>query len=206
MITQNLKKVLDYCQAQGYFLSTMPGTFNILYLEGVDPDLTLNSDRFDQWNDLRLVLDHNFNVVHSAEATTEPGKESTFSKQSAKLGGVARIAFGQHTAWKMGYHKRELSHPALVQVAPIPVHRDYNRDGIRPGDPITMDVVGLNQHGTHRRYKGSNVGDWSAGCLVGRDWMKHIDFIDLLRTDTRYKQNQDYVFSSIILPGNKVLG
>lgn len=45
--------------------------------------------------------------------------------------GTAIIAYGFHKSkWQLGFHKQRPDHPALVQVKPILVYRDANKDGI----------------------------------------------------------------------------
>lgn len=175
-------KVLAYMQMKGYRIDTDPGHVNIVYIEGINPDFTLNSDTADGWNDLSIIITFDAEkipkVAFSAVCTTEPGKAATFDSAARRLGGVARIALGQHTAWRVGFHKQSRlldTHPALVQCAPVPVHRDSNRDGLRIGDPVGY-AQGLNQHGTSPVYRGGAVGRWSAGCLVRQWWADHLRY------------------------------
>lgn len=200
--------IIEYMTAKGYMIDIHPSEKNIVYIEGMNPDFTLNSDAFDAWNDLSLIFEYNAEgipeIIFSAICTTEPGRAATLSKEARALGGVARIAFGQFTAWRMGFHKRARlldTHPALVQCAPIPVHRDLNRDGKRTNDPIGI-ASGLNHHSTNPNYNGGIVGKYSAGCLVRKFWKDHMLFIDLLKTDPRYVNDAMFVFTSTIIAGD----
>lgn len=188
-----------------------PGELNIVYMEGSNPDSTLNDDVFDGWNDVRLVFSINSDQMpvmqHKAVATTEPGRAGTFSAPAAARGGVARIAFGQYTAWRMGHHnisKNGLHHPALVQdkKCPLPVHRDKNRDGKRTGDNVHLGVFGINQHSTRPGWRGTTVGTWSEGCLVSINWEEHLKFIALLKTDPRYMADNNFLFTTTIIAGD----
>lgn len=201
-------KLITYLTQKGYTVDTAPGHYNIIYLEGLNPDFTPNSDEADGWNDLCVIIDHDETntpkIIFSAVCTTEPGKTATFDSAASKLGGVARIAFGQYTAWRVGYHRQARlfdAHPALVQCAPLPVHRDSNRDGKRTGDPIGW-AHGLNQHGTSAVYRGGSVGKWSAGCLVRKNWVEHLRFMEIIRSDARYISNKRHIFSTTIIAGN----
>ncbi len=206
----NASDILAYMRAKGYEVLTSPGHFNIVYVEGMNPDGTLNSDKLDGWNDLRLVIDHTadgepfLKINHIA--TTEPGAAATFSPEAAKRGGVARIAFGQYTAWRLGYHKQAQNgkhHPALVQCRPVAVHRDKNRDGKRTGDKVHVGMFGINQHSTRPGMAGDLVGKFSEGCLVGRMWTEHVEqFIPLLKTDPRFVADPDFVFTSTVIAGD----
>lgn len=204
-------RILDYMRQHKYNVSTTVGEINIVYLEGINPDFSENADALDGWNDLSLLISHLADgtpvLLHSAVCTTEPGKAATFSSAARRLGGVARIKFGQHTAWRMGYHqfaKRNKQHPALVQCAAIPVHRDSNRDGKRTGDLVNYGY-GINQHSTFPGYTGSKIGNWSAGCLVRRWWVDHLAWIGILQQDARYLKNKKFVFSSTIIAGDDFL-
>lgn len=209
MTNQKLaEKIVAYMGIKGYEVDTDPGHVNIVYLEGANPDATLNSDAADGWNDLSLIITFDAEkipkIAFSAVCTTEPGKAATFDSAARRLGGVARIALGQYTAWRVGFHKQSRlldTHPALVQCAPVPVHRDSNRDGLRIGDPVGY-AHGINQHGTAPSYRGGSVGRWSAGCLVRQWWADHLRFMEIVRSDPRYQSNARHVFSTTIIAGD----
>lgn len=204
------KRLLRYMRAKGYEIFTRPGELNIVYVEGMNPEGTQNVDAMDVWNDLRCVVDFvddEPRLLIAHVATTEPGRAATFSTVAKSRGGVARIAFGQYAAWRMAFHnvrKNGKNHPALVQVMPLPVHRDKNRDMKRTGDNIHIGYFGINQHSTRPGYISGNVGTWSEGCLVGMLWDRHLEFIRLCRTDPRFVADPDFIFTSSVLPGNEV--
>ena len=205
--------IVKYMTDNGQIVFKGQDELNIVYLEGIDFDFKLNKDEFNKWNDLRLVfkyVDGCPELLFRQVCTTEPGKMSTFSLDARKRKGVARIAFGQYTAWKMGFHKQSTNaknHPALVQCNPIPIYRDLNMDGKRIGDIIYTGLFGINQHGTKIGYHDeikSTVENWSEGCLVGKDWSKHIEFINLLKTDSRYVKDNNFIFSTSIIPADEL--
>jgi hypothetical protein len=201
-------KIVAYYDQKGYTYSKEKDHYNIFYVEGMNLDFTLNKDRMDEWNDLRGVFAFNPDgvayIVFLAVCTTEPGYQATMSKEAKKVFGVARIKFGQYTAWRQGFHKKARSltpHPALVQFGQIPVHRDFNRDGLRTGDAVSQGY-GINQHGTTPGYIGGKISNWSAGCLVGQWWPQHIQFINLLKMDARYISNKRFVYTTAIIAGD----
>jgi len=205
--------IVKYMTDNGQIVFKGQDELNIVYLEGIDFDFKLNKDEFNKWNDLRLVFKYVNDcpeLLFRQVCTTEPGKMSTFSLDARKRKGVARIAFGQYTAWKMGFHKQSTNaknHPALVQCNPIPVYRDLNMDGKRIGDIIHTGLFGINQHGTKIGYHDeikSTVENWSEGCLVGKDWNKHIEFINLLKTDSRYVKDNNFIFTTSIIPADEL--
>jgi hypothetical protein len=190
-----------YFRHKGWIWFGEPGHLNVLYFE----DSTINfepvNEELDAWNDIRAVFDAEGNCIFKQIATTEPGLIATNSKKSAALGGVFRIAIGQHLSkWAIGWHNSAgFNHAALVQRGSILGYRDKNRDGKRIGDPVSF-ATGVNQHSTALKFKGSQVGNFSAGCLVGKEWAKHIEFMQVLQQDARFIADKStFLFSSTII-------
>jgi len=180
-------KIVRYMMSRNDVLSIGEGTVNVVYLEGANIDGAPNDDRAGRWNDMSYLLAFRNNkwVISFAHiATTEPGVEPTRSLQAKQRGGVARIALGQQFFSAVGFHKGDPKHPALVQVAPVKVHRDWNQDGFRTGDPIT-GAGGINDHGTRPGYTGSTVGFFSEGCRVRWSWDAHLEFMRQIHADPR---------------------
>lgn len=203
-------RIVAHMKQNNMIVHDTPGHLNIVYLEGVSTDLTLNDNAIDVWNDLSLLIDHTSEgvprIVFSAAATTDPGRASTISTHAARLGGVARITLGQHFAWRMGYHRfarSQRQHPALVQCSTVLAHRDANKDGKRLGDAISK-AYGINQHSTNPHYKDGLVGFHSAGCLVRKLWADHLQFIKMLAKDPR-QRNTKFVWGTTILEGASIL-
>jgi peptidoglycan hydrolase-like protein with peptidoglycan-binding domain len=192
-------RIIKYMKAQGWFISVGQGRYNIVYVEGANADGFPNSDAMNQWNDRRLVIEVTYKtprIIGTWAATTEPGRFYTLNPMAP--GGAFRIAFGQYKAWQVGWHK---DHEALVQVQPVPGHRDLNKDGIRTGDKVTEGLYGINQHWG---YDLPEVGRASAGCLVGQSKQGHRDFMALIKKDVRYQVDSKYTFMSTIIPGDKL--
>ena len=198
-----IKKILTYCNDKNYTLSTQPGEINIIYIEGLNSDGSLNSDSPNYFNDIRLVL--RFQEPYIAgiwQASTEPGSYYTSNPMNSK--GAARIKFGQYVAWRVGTHGNSEPHEALIQVEPVTVHRDFNKDFKRTGDKLDTGLFGINQHWGYDQVF-NNIGRASAGCLVGRTRDGHREFMKLIKSDIRYKQDSDYVFDTIIIAGDDLL-
>jgi hypothetical protein len=202
--------ITDYMTAQGWQVDTAPGEMNIVYIEGMHPNLTLNDNILDQWNDLSLIIEHDHlgvpDIIFCAVATTEPGRASMLSQAAYRLGGVARIGFGQQRAWRTGFHRAARypgQHPALVQAGTVFVYRDKNRDGKRDGDPISR-AHGINQHSTSPAYKGGPVGFHSAGCLVRKYWDDHLRFMSLVMQDERHVLDKKFVFRTTVIDGKDI--
>lgn len=201
-------RIVRSMQAAGHWICRHPDCVNIVYMEGMDPDGTPNTDAPNAFNDLRVVLRVNRagnpEIVESWEATSEPGKYYTLIEKLDPRG-AARIAFGQYKSWSVGTHMagRPSAHEALVQTAPIRVHRDLNQDFERTGDQVFEGLFGVNQHWGFNLTR-SDVGRASAGCLVGRTTAGHRAFMALCKSDPRYAANNSYRFLTAVLPAGDV--
>jgi hypothetical protein len=195
-------RIVRRMQALGLKLFTASGELNIIYLEGVNLDGTPNSDILDEWNDLRVVLrfvEGKPEIVDKWIATSEVGSYYTFSPMNRE--GAARIKIdSQFKAWKVGLHGSR-PYEALVQVAPVSVCRDLNKDGKRTGDKVHTGLYGINQH---HGYNAPKVGRNSAGCLVGKSIVGHQQFMTLVKTDVRYQADRGYIFWTAVLDGSKL--
>jgi len=192
---------------KGWWITRHPECINIVYVEGLNPDGTPNEDAPNIFNDLRLLLrvnrSGNPEVVGCWEATSEPGTYYTKIKKEDPRG-AARIAFGQYKSWSVGMHPRnkpEVAHEALVQVGDITVHRDLNEDFKREGDAAFTGLFGINQHWGYDMPR-NNIGNASAGCLVGRTKSGHREFMALIQADPRYIANRGFRFMTAVMPAS----
>lgn len=198
------KRLLRYMGQQGYWIARSPNMYNIVYVEGMNEDGSLNEDRFNEWNDRRMVIQIGPGGVPALlvndQATTEPGL--FYTKNPLNPQGAARIAFGQYKAWVDGLHQGW--QPALVQRENLKVHRDLNQDGKRSAnDPIDIGkTFGINQHSTSPNKTPDLVGPYSAGCLVGRRYSWHQAFLRTVKKDVRYQMNKGYLFMSTVIAGD----
>jgi len=193
-------RLVAYMQSKNYVLFTGEKEVNIIYLEGADTDGKPNADALNVWNDRRIVLLFKCDrpvIVLNVTATTEPGRHFTNNPMNPL--GAARIQFNQFAAWRMGWHKN--GHEALVQAAPVVVHRDFNKDGARTNDRLDAGIFHINQH-----HGGDSplqdIGRWSAGCLVGQKVKEHASFIALCKQDPKYIKNRGFLFYTAVLPGD----
>ncbi|WP_285295738.1 peptidoglycan-binding domain-containing protein [Aureimonas altamirensis] len=203
-------KVISAMKTEGHFISRHPDAKNIVYLEGASRDGRPNDDTPNQFNDLRIVFSvgegGTIDVEGSVwDGTTEPGRYWTLNPMNPL--GAARIAFGQYKAWCVGTHHPNAAsaHQALVQIEPISVYRDRNKDFKRPGDMVDTGLFAINQHWGYDAPQ-DDLGRTSAGCLVGRTRDGHRKFMSLVKTDPRYIASRSYRFMTTVLPGDRVLG
>jgi len=195
--------IIAYCEEKGYKIDRGVGEKNIIYVEGMYPNGQLNDDAFNAWNDTRLVIEFKNGspeIIGAWEATTEPGQYYTM--QPMNLAGVARLAFGQYQSWQVGTHGQSDPHEALIQTGgSVTVYRDLNQDGARTGDRMDTGYFGINQHWGGDSPE-SDIGAWSAGCLVGRTRDGHREFMELCKQDPRYMSNRGFVFQATVIPGD----
>jgi len=200
-------RIVSYMRLHAYEIYDEPGEVNIVYIEGMNTDGTLNDDRKNVFNDLRLTFEFKDDVPIITgiwDATTEPG--IYWTERPMNPGGAARIAFGQYQAWQVGIHLKgkPSGHEALVQTGgEVSVHRDLNKDYVRTGDKIDTGFFGINQHWGYDLPK-ADLGSSSAGCLVGRTKNGHQKFMALIKADPRYLANKSFIFTSTILPGDEI--
>jgi hypothetical protein len=197
-------KIIEWMVERNLSVFAEQGTYNIIYIEGVNLDGTQNNDAPNEFNDVRLVLAFENDepiILGIWEGTTEPGIRYTNKPMNPK--GAARIGFGQYEAWQVGTHGNSEPHEALVQVKDVLVFRDANRDFMRPGDKKESGLFGINQHWGYDLPK-TNIGLASAGCLVGRTRAGHREFMRLIKRDKRYQANTKFVFTTTVIPGNEL--
>jgi|GEM_PF-6065264 len=213
-------RIVKYMLNQNYVVATGNKEFNIVYVEGMNANGTLNNDEPNEFNDLRLVIEFVSGVpkiVDSWEATTEPGTHYTHNPMDQVKNAAARIKFGQYKAWRIAQHGIAAPHRALVQVEPISVYRDLNRDFSRAGDFVDTGIFAINQHWGYD-FPRNDVNIAGAGCLVGRTTDGHVEFLNIIEQDRRYlatpiraaifpgdPSERTYVFYTTIIPGDELL-
>lgn len=103
-------------------------------------------------------------TMYRLNITTEPGRY--WLNNPGRVEGTAVLARGQHLyCWAMGFHKGE--YPALVQVGPMTVYRDNDKDDIAEEQGIKQKgIFGINLHRSNPNTQSINVEKWSAGCQV----------------------------------------
>jgi peptidoglycan hydrolase-like protein with peptidoglycan-binding domain len=205
-LSNNLpSRIVKYMLAKNYVVFTEPKEYNIVYVEGMNEDGSLNDDAPNQFNDRRIVIeivDGVPKIVNHWQATTEPGRHYTIMPMNPQ--GAARVQFGQYKAWSVGMHGTADRHEALVQTAPITVCRDFNRDFKRIGDKLDTGLFYVNQHWGFD-FPQNDIRVASAGCLVGRRRQGHREFMAIIKQDRRYIANPGYVFYTTVIPGDDLV-
>jgi peptidoglycan hydrolase-like protein with peptidoglycan-binding domain len=195
-------RIVKYMQLKKYQIFQGVRQYNIVYIEGMNADGTLNNDAPNYFNDRRMVLqivDGVPAIVGNWEGTTEPGGRYTYRPMNPE--GAARIKFGQYRAWQVGIHGTGDRHEALIQTGgEVTVHRDFNKDFQRAGDKLDTGYFAINQHWGYDM-PNNNIYYASAGCLVGRMRQGHREFMSLIKKDRRFQLNDRYVFYATVIYG-----
>lgn len=199
-------RIVKYMQLKKYEIFQGIRQYNIVYVEGMNADGTLNSDPPNYFNDRRMVIqivDGVPAIVGNWQATTEPGHR--YTQRPMNTEGAARIKFGQYKAWQIGIHGTSDRHEALVQTGgSVTVHRDLNKDYQRVGDKEDTGYFGINQHWGYD-LPSNNVYYASAGCLVGRLREGHREFMSLIKQDRRFQLNNRYIFYATVIYGQDLM-
>ena len=201
-------RIIKYMQLKGYQIAQGIQKYNIVYVEGMNSDGTLNDNDPDSFNDRRMViqiLDGIPAIIGNWEATTQPGSYYTENPMNPDKG-AAIIRLGQYKSWQVGIHYGSGSdpHEALVQAATITVYRDANQDSQRTGDKTDTGLFDIDQHwGYDLPY--NNVYYASAGCLVGRTRNGHREFMSLIKKDRRYELNRNYIYYTTVISGSDLI-
>lgn len=191
------RKIINYAKSKGWVVRSGARRYNIFYIQGMDLDGKLNKQRFNAFDDLRVVvedIDNTPRIVGMWEATTKAGLY--YYKNPLNPKGTARIVPGQYRSWLDGYHKGNPHHPALVQTAATIL---VNRQGYG----MDRGFFGVNQHGViGKDLPKDNVWNASAACLVSRTWSGHLEFMRIIKSDAEYSPS--YAFWTGIIPGKEL--
>lgn len=132
----------------------------------------------------------------SYKQTTNSGRWGLQNPQNAK--GTAVLQPGQHIGkWALGFHKGNPELPALVQIKPLPVERDNDRDSIPELTGIVdVGMHGINIHCVAKKTLYNKVGNRSIGCQDAMHFYEHMGMIQLCRN---YKERGIQNFSYTLL-------
>lgn len=192
-------KIVKAMQKNNYWIARHPDCVNIVYIEGIEPDGSPNDNRNNVFNDLRVVFRVQENgipiIINKWEATTEPSRKWTLKPMNPH--GAFHIKFGQYKAWIHGWYH---THEALRQAGEIEGYRDPHKTFRRdPNYPVRGSDFGVHQHWGYD-LPHEDMGNSSAGCLVGRSTKGHLEFMSIVLGDPRYRANPAYRFITAILP------
>ena len=127
-----------------------------------------------KFDDLIGVIDGN--EVKFYSGTTNPGTYWLNSPMNPL--GTAVLKVGQYLdTWSIGFHKGKYT--ALVQVKPVTVHRDADKDSVAEEQgKETTGLYGINIHRANESAISQNIDKWSAGCQVLNNPKQFKQFIE----------------------------
>ncbi len=202
-LTKNLaSQIIKFCAIKGYQIDQGEKHYNIVYVEAMDGDGSLNDNAPDTWSARRMVIEVINGVpsiIGNWAATTRPG--IYYDENPLNPDGAAFISLTQFkNVWQVGIHGNSCPHEALIQDGTIQITRDRNEIFQRSGYPIESgNDYGINLHGG---YDMSYVGRASAGCPAAQSMSGHLDeFMSLMKSDARYQADENYHFSATFLSG-----
>lgn len=132
--------------------------------------------------------------IFTCNCTTDPGKY--YLKNLMDSGGAAIVVPGQYrNLWQIGTFYNKL---ALLQISPIKIYRDKNRDEILDLNPksITEGIYGIFFHyhyqsETHAKY----IEKSSAGCIVPQTFYDYRTIMELCVRQTQFKFGKNFTFT-----------
>lgn len=126
----------------------------------------------DIYNDVLCVVypSNGKDVIRYFDFTTDPGV--TYQMKFLNPKGCLVMKPGQYIdAYMIGHHQNKLTHRALIQVGPVTVYRDADRDGFAEAEGFEeTGLYGANIHGAIAESTTGMIGPWSAGCQVHQTW------------------------------------
>jgi hypothetical protein len=162
---------------KNYVIYDKPNQLNIV---GVRSNSVI-PNKFDDFIYVFYKDTKNDYVGFSFPATTDTG--TYWLKNPMSSGGSALLKEGQYVdSYQRGLHKGQ--YPALVQIKPVTVFRDYNRDAILDfnNGKESTGLFGINIHRASATSPSDAVDKWSAGCQVFQDPKDFENFMGLVKT------------------------
>jgi hypothetical protein len=180
-----LSRIKEILKEYGFTLYTKPHQLNIVGLRSKN----VNSNTFDDEIHVFYTKDDGKWNYHIFPATTDPG--TFWLSNPAYPQGTAILAQGQHLdAYQIGLHRGK--YEALVQVKPVTVIRDYDRDAILDFNNGTQETgnFGINVHRAESSGSTAFIDQYSAGCQVFKDAEDFYAFMQLCKLHAKLYGNR----------------
>lgn len=156
-----LSRIIGILKGNGYMLYTKPYQLNIVGLRSK----STSSNRFDDEIHVFYKMPDGKWNYHAYPATTDPG--TYWLSNPAYPQGTAILAQGQYkNSYALGMHRGK--YEALVQVKPVTVIRDYDRNAFLDFYNGTKQkgMFGINVHRAENSGATKFIDKYSAGCQV----------------------------------------
>lgn len=179
-----LSRVKEILKEFGFTLYTKPYQLNIVGLRSKN----VNSNSFDDEIHVFYTKPDGKWNYHIFPATTDPG--TFWLNNPSYPQGTAILAQGQNRdAYSIGLHRGK--YEALVQVKPVTVIRDYDRDAILDFDNGSKETgnFGINIHRAESTGATQLIDQYSAGCQVFKDADDFYAFMQLCKFHAKHHGN-----------------
>lgn len=129
------------------------------------------------------LIVYNGGQMFTYNLTTRPG--SYYLLNLLNPSGTAILKPGQYIdTWKIDKHKGE--YDAFVQVKPVTVYRDKDKDNIPEINGIqTTGIYGINIHRAGKFSVSKLIDKWSAGCQVIPDPLQFASILGMAKVTGR---------------------
>ena len=183
-----LGRIKAILKNRNYTLFTRPYELNVVGLRSKN---TI-ANKFDDEMHVFYKTDQNKWNYHLYKVTTDPGTYWLNNPKSAK--GTAILKEGQYlNSYKIGKHQNKIW--ALVQVKPVSIMRDYDRNSILDfnNGKLESGLFGINIHPARNRGKTLYIDKYSAGCQVFQSKDDFSQFLALCKKhETLYGNSFSY--------------
>lgn len=179
-----LSRVKEILKEFGFTLYTKPYQLNIVGLRSKNE----NSNSFDDEIHVFYTKPDGKWNYHIFPATTDPG--TFWLNNPSYPQGTAILAQGQNRdAYSIGLHRGK--YEALVQVKPVTVIRDYDRDAVLDFDNGSKETgnFGINIHRAESTGSTLFIDQYSAGCQVFKDADDFYAFMQLCKLHAKHHGN-----------------
>lgn len=179
-----LARIKAVLRERGFILYTKPYQLNIVGLRSK----STTPNRFDDEIHVFYKTDKGNWNYHVFNATTDPG--TFWLNNPSYEQGTAILATGQYIdAYTLGLHRG--LYEALVQVKPVTVIRDYNRDAVLDFYNGTRQsgLFSINIHRAESSGTTTVINRYSAGCQVFQNAEDFLIFIELCKQHSQLYGN-----------------
>lgn len=169
-----LSRIKGILKRRGYELYTRPFELNIVGLRSK----STKSNKFDDEIHVFYKTDKRKWNYHLYKGTTDPG--TYWLKNPTYPQGTAILKEGQYKdSYAIGLHQSK--YKALVQVKPVIVMRDYDRNAVLDfmNGKLETGMFGINIHHAKGSGKTKTIDKYSAGCQVFQDVDEYNEFMTL---------------------------
>lgn len=169
------KAVADAMARKGYaYFKTGDYNLNII---GIRSDCGRKvTNKFDDF----LIVTYNANGklnIKVYSITTEPGRYYMQNKLGNAKGTAILVPNQYRGCWQIGKHNGK--YDALVQVKPVAVYRDSNKDMMYDYNKTDKGLFGINIHRSNPYGTSATIDNWSAGCQVFANSKDFAEFMEL---------------------------